>query len=110
MLHSLIRDKHKPIAVLAMIAAIAACSFVELKPGAENVIIFKGNERCEAIGQTEVNVIVTAIGIDRDTATIAEELQTLARNNALQLQANAIWPITQVTDGEQTYRIMRCLF
>lgn len=104
------RHKHKLIAVLAMFATIAACSFVELKPGAENVIIFEGNDRCEAIGQTEVNVIVTAIGIDREAATIAEELQTLARNDALQLQSNAIWPITQVTNGEQTYRIMRCLF
>lgn len=95
---------------LAMItlSLLNACSFVDTIPGAELVILSNDLASCEKVGQTTVKVLDNIIGIDRSETAISEELQMLAQNSAIKMNANAIWPVTEITEGSRTYHILRC--
>jgi hypothetical protein len=87
---------------------LASCSFVEPKPGAEHVILSNDLENCRSLAETEVSVRDTFLLWERGTETIRQELETLAQNEALRLNGNAIWPLGPVEQGRQRYRILRC--
>lgn len=96
------------IGLLSITASMTACSFVELKPEAEHVILSNDNATCKRIGQTTVSVLHEFVAIDRNVDTISEELQTLARNAAAKMGGNAIWPESEITEGEQDFGVYRC--
>lgn len=87
---------------------LSACSFVELQPGAQNIIFAKPGEDCTRIETFEAEVKTRTLLMKRDPRVIAEELQTLAQNHAYQRYANAIWPTTDVIDGKQNFEILNC--
>ena len=43
-----------------------------------------------------------------NSKAIAEELQISAQNKAFELNANAIWPTSEIKNGEQVYDILKC--
>jgi hypothetical protein len=42
------------------------------------------------------------------SAKLQTELETLARNEAVRLEANAVAPATVIEDGRQQFRAYRC--
>ena len=93
-----------------MIACIglSACSFVELRPGAENIIFAKQGNGCEVVKTFTPEVKTSTLFIDRRPESIANELQILAQNGAYSLYANAIWPISEIKNGTQTFEVLNC--
>jgi len=96
------------LAIFLSTATLTACSFVDTLPGAEHIILANHDSGCEKIGQTTVSVIHEVLYVDRSEDTIAEELQILAQNSAAKMGGNAIWPSSEVLNGEQSYHIFRC--
>ena len=88
--------------------SITACSFVELKPGAESIIFAKEGDGCERIQTFTAKVKTSTLFINRRAEAVAEELQILAQNEAYSLYANAIWPISDIKDGQQDFDLLRC--
>tara|TARA_R110002073_G_scaffold23417_2_gene80126 strand:+ start:13440 stop:13793 length:354 start_codon:yes stop_codon:yes gene_type:complete len=88
--------------------AITACSFVELKPGAEHIIFAKQGDDCEQLKAFTAEVKTSTLFIDRRPEAIANELQILAQNEAYSLYANAIWPISEIKEGKQNFDILIC--
>lgn len=95
-------------AMIISTVLMSACSFVELVPGADQVIFSQDMDSCKKLGETEVAVLAEFMYMDRDPQTIAEELQILAQNGAIKMGGNAIWAISEVIDGRQTFSILRC--
>ncbi len=91
-----------------IVAIIAGCSFVDVKPGAEHIILANDVDSCKKLGSTTVSVMHEIVWIDRSEATVAQELQTLAQNSAAKMGGNAIWPESDVKQGEQTFSVFRC--
>jgi len=87
---------------------LSACSFVELVPNANNIIFSNDMDSCKKLGETEVAVLSTFMFMDRDPHTIAEELQILAQNGAVKMGGNAIWAVSDIVEGRQTFSILRC--
>ncbi|KZX82089.1 hypothetical protein A3715_16915 [Oleiphilus sp. HI0009] len=87
---------------------LVGCSFVDTVPGSQKVIISHDTAECKRIGETEVKVLSSIAGIDRDEDTMAQELSTLARNAAYSKKANTITPISEIEDGRQTFVLYRC--
>ncbi|TNC79942.1 MAG: hypothetical protein C9356_16810 [Oleiphilus sp.] len=94
--------------LLALALTLSACSFVEVKPGAENIILANNDSGCERLGSTTVSVMHEVGFIDRDEETVEEELQILAQNSAYKMGGNAIWPETEVNEGERIFTVLRC--
>lgn len=98
----------KMLCMAGIILAATACSFVELKPGAETIIFAKQGDGCELLETFTAEVKTSTFFISRRPRAIAEELQILAQNEAYKLYANAIWPSSEIEDGKQVFDLLRC--
>jgi len=87
---------------------LSACSFVELQPGAQTIIFANPSDGCKTLETFQAEVKTRTLWMERDPKVIAEELQIQAQNKAFKQYANAIWPISEVKDGKQSFVIMRC--
>lgn len=93
--------------VASLLTVLNACSFVELHPGAQN-IIFAKDDSCQLVGSFEAKVNTENAYISRTEQAIAEELQILAQNEAFKKKANAIWPESDIDQGRQHFSLLRC--
>ncbi|WP_299199548.1 DUF4156 domain-containing protein [uncultured Amphritea sp.] len=88
----------------------SGCSFVELKPEADTVKTLTADQvaDCNSVGTTTTKVIDEVLLISRNEETMAEELEILARNEAIKSGANAIVPISEIEDGQRTFKVYIC--
>ncbi len=92
----------------SLMSALSACSFVELQPGAQSIIFAPPSDECRTLGNFTGEVKTSTLFIERDLKVIADELQTLAQNEAFRQYGNAIWPSSEVNDGSQSFVILDC--
>lgn len=103
---------------LLVTLTLVSCSFVEPLPGEHHIIQVnhspdqpinqQQSDECKTLKEVPLETKTTTFFISRSHKAIAEELQTLARNEAIRSFANAIWPTTEVKNGKQNFLILRC--
>jgi len=88
----------------------SACTWVELKQEAEAVRIVSAEElvNCHKMGSTTVSVKADIATFARDKDKVQQELETLARNSAIDLGGNVIVPASEIDKGEQSFTIYTC--
>jgi len=93
-----------------VIAIISGCAWVKPSADASQVQVLNHQqaEQCQQIARTTVSVLDNIVFIPRSEQQVAEELKTLARNSAAEVQGNCVVPISKVIDGEQIYNIYNC--
>ena len=86
------------------------CNWAPLTEGGEQIQFLnqKAVESCQQIGTTNARTKPTILGLDRDAATIREELRSLARNDAAKMGGTAVSPLGSVENGEQSFGIYVC--
>ena len=96
-------------AVLA-IALTSACQWVALTPEGEGVRVANAAEveRCKKLGEVSGRTTVTVGPAARNETKIATEIETLARNEAASMNANAIVPLGPVDWDHRSYAAYRC--
>ncbi len=93
----------------APLLALAGCTFVEIKPEAQKVRVHRAAPAgCQQIGEIEVEVTDKVSLYRRNAIKVTEELETLARNQAADMPATDIHPLTQPAEGKQTFAAWRC--
>lgn len=94
-----------------LMASIAGCAWVDLKPQAEKVRLLSPYEvgRCKLLGKITSNTASTIGFIARSKSTVQEELNRLARNNAATMDGDTVVPIGRMTEGEQSFNVYRCI-
>ncbi|MBL8243902.1 MAG: DUF4156 domain-containing protein [Rhodanobacteraceae bacterium] len=98
-------------AVIAMLLATSACTWVKLEPGAGAVRVAAADEsmaRCTFKGDITTTVTNRLAGVERNSIKVADELETLARNEAVALGANTIQPKGPPVAGEQSFTAHSC--
>lgn len=102
----------QPATLISITAAalLAGCTWVQPEPGTQSVAIRSADEitRCEARGETSASVRHRVAAIERKPGKVADELDTLARNSAMEMGANVIVPLGPVKDGKRSYGVYRC--
>jgi hypothetical protein len=97
--------------VVAGVAVLPACSFVQMAPGAQDVRVVGPGQMpagCEKRGEVEVSVKDRLGPYERDDMRVRDELETLARNEAPSLAADTIQPKGPPADGAQRFLAFRC--
>lgn len=89
---------------------ISGCSFVQLKADADTVSVLTAEQaaQCKPIGTVTTKVIDEVMFISRSEDKMASELEVLARNEAIKSDANAIVPISEIEEGQRTFRTYHC--
>lgn len=90
---------------------LAGCTWVKLTPEGEKVRVLSSTEvnTCKKLGKTVVSVRAVVAGIKRDKDKVKEELETLARNHAIDLEGDTVVPASSIENGQQTFWIYRCV-
>lgn len=105
-------QRSKLVMALAGGALVAAgCSTVSPEPGAEEIEVLeaKRTEKCDKKGQSRVQVPTSFGFIKRGDKAIRQDLRTLGRNSAVDMGGDTITPLTEISEGRQTFGIYDCI-
>jgi hypothetical protein len=92
-----------------LLATTTGCTWVHMAPGASAVRVVEGPPAgCERRGEVEVSVKASLVFYQRNPLRVREELETLARNEALGLGADTVQPLGPPVDGGQRFAAWRC--
>ncbi len=94
-----------------LLATLAGCSWVDVKPQGEKVRVLTPQEitHCRFLGHVTSNTAATVLVFVRGRAKVQEEVNTLARNEAGGMGADSIVPKGPLIEGEQTFDVYRCI-
>ncbi|GMV69759.1 MAG: hypothetical protein AMXMBFR76_21980 [Pseudomonadota bacterium] len=103
--------KQKLIAIACLPVLLAACSFIPKSPGADRVLLLplERVKSCTEVGQTKVQVLDRVGFLARRGASVDQDLQRVARNNAVDMGGDTISALTGVVNGRQTFGVYKCL-
>lgn len=89
---------------------LGACTWVPLATQAEAVRVRREGDvaGCERIGKTNTRTLERVAFIPRREKKILEELESLARNEAVDMGGNSVAPLGAMLGGEQRFGIYRC--
>lgn len=99
--------------ILMLIALLfsGACTWVPLEQGGKQIRVAPMSEsmsRCKFKGDITTAVTNRLVGVERNAIKVADELETLARNEAAGLGANVLLPKSEVIAGEQRFAAYLC--
>jgi hypothetical protein len=105
-----------PFSRTALVAALAAaalggCTWVKMDPGAKRVRVIDAAadaSACAHVGEIGVSVQHKVGLYRRGELKVRDELETLARNEAIGLNADAVQPLGEPANGEQRFAALRC--
>ena len=92
-------------------ALLAACTWVPMERGATDVRVLAmgaSTAGCTRLGEIEGNVTDRVALYQRNPLRVQEELETMARNEAVGLSANTVVPLEAPHDGRQRFSAWRC--
>lgn len=96
--------------LLVLVASLASCTWVKMDEGASSVRVAEGSDlsACESKGTVTASVKSKVGFYERNDLKVAEELETMARNSAVDAGADTIQPVSEIADGEQKFAMYRC--
>ena len=97
--------------LLIVISLSTGCTWVKMEPGATQVRVLPIGQQivsCKRLGEIAVSVKDSVGPYERNSITVRDELETLARNEALTLHADSVQPMAEPADGRQHWLAFRC--
>ena len=101
----------KTLLLLVPVLLLSACSWgITMDDAAKNVrTAWSGDvSGCRELGKVTVSVMDRVGPIDRNTITVRDELEVLARNQAAQMHADTIKPLAEPANGSQPWGAYQC--
>ncbi len=98
-------------ALLALVAAMSGCVWVKMEPNAQNVRVARAEQDlgyCQRRGEVAVAVKSNVAFYERNQLKVRDELETLARNEAVGLGADTVQPKGEPVGGEQRFLAYSC--
>jgi hypothetical protein len=97
--------------LIAFVIAAAGCEWVKMEPEAVQVRVLRASDdvaSCHRLGEIAVSVKDRVGPYERNSVAVRDELETLARNEALKLHADSVQPKSEPAGGEQRWLAYRC--
>jgi hypothetical protein len=96
--------------VIAALVSLSACSFVEQKPGSENVTVSNKDVvvGCQSKGKSRVTVLSEIGFADLMDEYVAEKLDMMGKNAAVDQGGDTIVKIEEPEPGIAVYGIYKC--
>ena len=101
----------KTLLLLVPVLLLSACSWgITMDPAAKNVrTAWTGDvSACHELGKVTVSVMDHVGPVDRNTITVRDELEVMARNEAAKMHADTIKPLAEPANGAQPWGAYQC--
>lgn len=101
----------RPLVAAFIATTVAACTWVPMQSGAAAVRVIPAGAApagCTKLGEIEVEVTDRVAFYERNPLRVREELETMARNEAVGLGADTVQPVAAPAEGRQRYTGWRC--
>lgn len=101
----------RPLVAILVLATVAGCTWVPMQTGASAVRVVPAGAApagCTKLGEIEVEVTDRVAFYERNPLRVREELETMARNEALGLGADTVQASGDPADGRQRFAGWRC--
>ncbi|MDE2156047.1 MAG: DUF4156 domain-containing protein [Xanthomonadaceae bacterium] len=101
----------KTLLLFVPILLLGACSWgITLDDAARNVhTAWNGDvSGCRDMGKVTVSVMDHIGPVDRNNITVRDELEVMARNEAVKMHADTIKPLADPVDGSQPWGAYQC--
>lgn len=99
------------LSLLICAALASGCTWVKMSPDGAGVRVASAREdlsACQRRGEIGVTVEDQVAFYKRSSIKVRDELETLARNEAVSLGADTVQPKTEPRDGEQRFIAYAC--
>lgn len=102
---------YNALSIVLFTFTLTACTWVTLTDEGKKVRVLSAHEvtKCEHKGQTTSSTTSKLVGVKRHDNAIQDELETLARNSAINLGGDTIVSDGITKDGKQTFQVYRCV-
>jgi len=101
----------KNIFVISFVALyIAGCTWIDVSLQGEQVKVLTAQDivSCKHVGKTTVKTAAKLVGLERHTHKVQVELNTLARNSAVEIGGDAVVAIGSPKQGHQVFDVYSC--
>ena len=90
---------------------MASCAWVKPTSEGENIRVATGTEvtDCDKLGKTTVSLKHSVMGVERSREKVQKELETLARNSAIELNGDTVVPVGKPDQGKQVFEVYKCI-
>lgn len=101
----------RSLLIIALSLLVSACTWVKMTEEGEKVRVLTAKEtsKCKEIGKATAMLKDKIAGISRNREKVKLELETLARNQAAKMGGDTIVPISEIEDGEQVFKVLKCV-
>ena len=96
---------------VSLLLSLSACTWVPMAPEASKVRVLPAGAapaNCEKRGEVTVSVTHNLAFYERNALRVRDELETMARNDAMGIPANAVQPLGDPSNGEQRFAAYHC--
>ena len=99
------------ILVVLFSISFSACTWVKLTPEGEKVRVLSAEEvkSCKKLGTTRTMLKDKIAGVGRNAEKVKKEMETLARNSAVDMGGDTVVPVSAIEDGKQVFEVYRCV-
>jgi Domain of unknown function (DUF4156) len=96
--------------LIVSLFCLSSCTYVPLQQGAEKVrvVAVDAISSCENLGEITASTTDRIAVVDRNRLKVLDEVETAARNQAAQMGANTIAPLSELDSGERRYGAYKC--
>lgn len=94
-----------------MVLTVSACTWVDTSPEGEKVRVLMATEvaKCKHVGKTTAKTAHKLAGLNRHKDKVQGELNTLARNSAVNIGGDTIVAVDTPVNGQQVFEVYRCM-
>lgn len=96
--------------VACLTLAVSACTWVKLTEGGKSVNVRQADEvgDCRQVGRITSVSLAKVAGVKRGTKKLATELESIARNEAVDMNGNTIVASGEISENEQPFLVYHC--
>ncbi|WP_158880692.1 DUF4156 domain-containing protein [Rhodanobacter sp. L36] len=101
----------KTLLIVVPVLLLGACSWgITPDDAARNVrTAWSGDvSGCRDLGKVTVSVMDHVGPVDRNTITVRDELEVMARNEAAKMRGDTVKPLADAADGSQPWGVYQC--
>ena len=96
--------------ILSSVLLMVSCTWVKLTSEGEGVTVKTADQvsDCKKVANTTASLKSKVMGFERNTEKVQTELETLARNAAVDYGGNVVVATSEINEGKQTFDVYKC--